>query len=124
MCHIANFSDSNTFQAFNHTAEYDAAISDYFRREYSQGISQLPLRYGMNPHQKPAQLYTTLPQLPLKVKNGAPGFINLCDALNAWQMVKELKQALDLPAAASFKHVSPAGKEHPVHCFVLPRLGA
>lgn len=53
-------------QAFNHTAEYDAAISNYLRCEYSQGESQLPLRYGMNPHQKPAQLYTTLPQLPLK----------------------------------------------------------
>ncbi|XP_064643839.1 bifunctional purine biosynthesis protein ATIC-like [Lineus longissimus] len=96
-------------KAFNHTAAYDAAISDYFRREYSQGVSQLPLRYGMNPHQKPAQLYTTLPQLPIKVKNGSPGFINLCDALNAWQLVKELKQALEMPAAASFKHVSPAG---------------
>lgn len=53
-------------QAFNHTAEYDAAISNYFRREYSSGVSQLPLRYGMNPHQKPAQIYTTLPQLPLR----------------------------------------------------------
>lgn len=96
-------------KAFNHTAEYDGAISNYFRKEYSQGESQLPLRYGMNPHQKPAQLYTTLPQLPLKVVNGSPGFINLCDALNAWQLVAELKQALGLPAAASFKHVSPAG---------------
>lgn len=63
----------------------------------------------MNPHQKPAQLYTTLPQLPLTVVNGAPGFINLCDALNGWQLVKELKSALNLPAATSFKHVSPAG---------------
>lgn len=96
-------------KAFNHTAEYDAAISDYFRRQYSTGISQLTLRYGMNPHQKPAQLYTTLPALPLVVVNGSPGFINLCDALNAWQLVKELKTSLGLPAAASFKHVSPAG---------------
>lgn len=47
---------------------------------------------------------------PYVVLNGAPGFINLCDALNAWQLVKELREALDLPAAASFKHVSPAGK--------------
>ena len=53
------------FQAFNHTGEYDGAISDYFRREYSAGTSQLTLRYGMNPHQKPAQLYTNLPKLPL-----------------------------------------------------------
>ncbi|KAK7495694.1 hypothetical protein BaRGS_00013141 [Batillaria attramentaria] len=96
-------------KAFNHTAEYDAAISDYFRRQYSSGTSQLTLRYGMNPHQKPAQLYTMLPELPLKVVNGSPGFINLCDALNAWQLVSELRQALGLPAAASFKHVSPAG---------------
>lgn len=63
----------------------------------------------MNPHQKPAQLFTTLPKLPLTVRNGSPGFINLCDALNGWQLVKELKEALGLPAAASFKHVSPAG---------------
>ncbi|XP_054713381.1 bifunctional purine biosynthesis protein ATIC-like [Uloborus diversus] len=96
-------------KAFNHTAEYDAAISDYFRREFSRGVSQLPLRYGMNPHQKPAQIFTTEKELPFKVLNGSPGFINLCDALNAWQLVSELKQSLNLPAAASFKHVSPAG---------------
>uniref|UniRef100_A0A8C9T7Q3 Bifunctional purine biosynthesis protein ATIC n=1 Tax=Scleropages formosus TaxID=113540 RepID=A0A8C9T7Q3_SCLFO len=96
-------------KAFTHTAQYDEAISDYFRREYSAGISQLSLRYGMNPHQTPAQLYTLRPALPLKVVNGSPGFINLCDALNGWQLVRELKQALGLPAATSFKHVSPAG---------------
>ncbi|KAF4119096.1 bifunctional purine biosynthesis protein PURH [Onychostoma macrolepis] len=96
-------------KAFTHTARYDEAISDYFRRQYSPGISQLPLRYGMNPHQAPAQLYTLRPTLPLTVLNGSPGFINLCDALNAWQLVRELKKALGLPAATSFKHVSPAG---------------
>lgn len=96
-------------KAFTHTMEYDTAISDFFRQKYSTSISHLPLRYGANPHQKPAQLYTTLEKLPLKVVNGSPGFINLCDALNAWQLVKELKQALNIPAAASFKHVSPAG---------------
>lgn len=96
-------------KAFTHTAQYDEAISDYFRREYSRGISQLPLRYGMNPHQAPAQLYTPRSALPLTVVNGSPGFINLCDALNAWQLVRELKKALEMPAAASFKHVSPAG---------------
>merc|ERR1712013_60678 len=96
-------------KAFMHTMEYDTAISSYFRSQFSSPESHLPLRYGMNPHQKPAQLYTTLEKLPLKVSNGSPGFINLCDALNAWQLVKELKQALNLPAAASFKHVSPAG---------------
>ncbi|XP_069682396.1 bifunctional purine biosynthesis protein ATIC [Periplaneta americana] len=96
-------------KAFTHTSEYDLAISDYFRKQYSAGVSQLTLRYGMNPHQKPAQIFTTLSQLPLKVVNGSPGFINLCDALNGWQLVKELKSALGLPAATSFKHVSPAG---------------
>lgn len=96
-------------KAFTHTAEYDNAISDYFRKEFSSDMSQMTLRYGMNPHQKPAQLYTTLAKLPLTVVNGSPGFINLCDALNGWQLVKELKHALGLPAAASFKHVSPAG---------------
>lgn len=96
-------------KAFTHTAQYDEAISDYFRKQYSAGESQLTLRYGMNPHQKPAQLFTTLEKLPLRVVNGSPGFINLCDALNGWQLVKELKRALSLPAATSFKHVSPAG---------------
>ena len=56
---------SMNFQAFNHTAEYDGMISDYFRRQFSEGVSQLPLRYGMNPHQKPAQISTILPKLPL-----------------------------------------------------------
>ncbi|XP_070588329.1 bifunctional purine biosynthesis protein ATIC [Erythrolamprus reginae] len=115
---MKNFSDNDTsleirrqlaLKAFTHTAQYDTAISDYFRKEYSKGVSQLPLRYGMNPHQIPAQLYTSRPQLPLSVLNGSPGFINLCDALNAWQLVRELKQALGIPAASSFKHVSPAG---------------
>ncbi|XP_048730789.2 bifunctional purine biosynthesis protein ATIC-like [Ostrea edulis] len=96
-------------KAFNHTADYDAAISDYFRRQYSAGMSQLNLRYGMNPHQKPAQISTNMAELPLKVMNGSPGFINLLDALNGWQLVRELKAALGKPAATSFKHVSPAG---------------
>ncbi|KAI4504683.1 hypothetical protein M0802_000233 [Mischocyttarus mexicanus] len=96
-------------KAFTHTAEYDNAISDFFRKQYSAGVSQLTLRYGMNPHQKPAQIFTNLDKLPLTVVNGSPGFINLCDALNGYQLVKELKTALKLPAATSFKHVSPAG---------------
>jgi len=115
---IENSSDNDTsldtrkmlaLKAFSHTAEYDCAISDYLRNQYGSGDSQLTLRYGMNPHQKPAKLYTTSPKLPLAVLNGSPGFINLCDALNAYQLVKELKDALKLPAATSFKHVSPAG---------------
>jgi phosphoribosylaminoimidazolecarboxamide formyltransferase / IMP cyclohydrolase len=68
----------------------------------------LPLRYGVNPHQVPAQVYAAS-GLPFSVLNGAPGYINLLDALNAWQLVRELRQVLGLPAAASFKHVSPAG---------------
>ncbi|MCJ7606130.1 MAG: hypothetical protein MUO19_08905, partial [Dehalococcoidales bacterium] len=69
---------------------------------------ELALRYGFNPHQNPARLYREK-GLPFRVLNGAPGYINMLDALNSWQLVKELKQTLDLPAAASFKHVSPAG---------------
>jgi phosphoribosylaminoimidazolecarboxamide formyltransferase / IMP cyclohydrolase len=71
--------------------------------------NSLPLRYGMNPHQKPAKVYVSGGNLPFAVLNGAPGYINLLDALNSWQLVRELKQATNLPAAASFKHVSPAG---------------
>ena len=70
---------------------------------------ELLLRYGMNPHQKFARAFVTEGELPFAVLNGAPGFINLLDALNSWQLVRELRQALRLPAAASFKHVSPAG---------------
>ena len=68
----------------------------------------LPLRYGINPHQTPARVFADA-DLPFKVLNGAPGYINLLDALNSWQLVRELRQTLGLPAAASFKHVSPAG---------------
>ncbi len=69
---------------------------------------ELPLRYGFNPHQKPARVYRK-GGLPFRVLNGAPGYINMLDALNSWQLVRDLKQALGIPAAASFKHVSPAG---------------
>ncbi|GAB6029282.1 hypothetical protein CHUAL_005049 [Chamberlinius hualienensis] len=96
-------------KAFTHTAEYDQTISDYHRRQYSAGVSQLSLRYGMNPHQKPAQMYTTSSKLPFNLINGSPGYINVCDALNGWQLVRELRAALNQPAATSFKHVSPAG---------------
>jgi phosphoribosylaminoimidazolecarboxamide formyltransferase/IMP cyclohydrolase len=70
---------------------------------------ELALRYGMNPHQKPARVFVTEGRLPIAVLAGSPGYINLCDALNAWALVKDLRAALGLPAAASFKHVSPAG---------------
>ncbi|KAK0729049.1 cytidine deaminase-like protein [Apiosordaria backusii] len=96
-------------KAFEHTADYDAAISEFFRKQYATGIQYLPLRYGANPHQKPASAYVKEGELPFKVLGGAPGYINLLDALNSWPLVKELKKALGKPAAASFKHVSPAG---------------
>ncbi|KAL7945927.1 bifunctional purine biosynthesis protein [Trichoderma barbatum] len=97
-------------KAFEHTADYDAAISEFFRKEYAgEGAQHMALRYGANPHQKPASAYTANEQLPFKVLSGSPGYINLLDSLNAWPLVKELKAALGKPAAASFKHVSPAG---------------
>jgi phosphoribosylaminoimidazolecarboxamide formyltransferase/IMP cyclohydrolase len=72
--------------------------------------SSLPLRYGANPQQAPARVFMPSDaDLPIAVLNGSPGYINLLDALNAWQLVRELQAALNLPAAASFKHVSPAG---------------
>ncbi|MEZ0395578.1 MAG: phosphoribosylaminoimidazolecarboxamide formyltransferase [Anaerolineales bacterium] len=70
---------------------------------------ELPLRYGANPHQTPARVYVESGELPISVLNGSPGYINLLDALNGWQLVRELRAALNLPAAASFKHVSPSG---------------
>ncbi len=72
-------------------------------------MRELPLKYGCNPNQKPARIYMPKGELPLKVENGTPGYINFMDALNAWQLVKALDEATGLPAAASFKHVSPAG---------------
>jgi len=97
-------------KAFEHTADYDASISDFFRKQYAgDGVQQLALRYGANPHQKPAAAFSKMGPLPFKVLCGSPGYINLLDALNAWPLVKELKTALGHPAAASFKHVSPAG---------------
>lgn len=124
-------------KAFEMTAKYDAAISGYFREQYASSdlpkeklaapVQRMPLRYGANPHQKPAQAYVTEGELPFKGELslntsariilimtrtalcGSPGYINLLDALNSWGLVKELQEALNLPAAASFKHVSPAG---------------
>lgn len=111
--------------AFSTSAAYDASISAYFSNYYAaeggdgaraQVVTRtyqpkLQLKYGCNPHQKPAALYSTLGgELPFKVLNGTPGYINLLDACYAWQLVAELKKALHpLPAAASFKHCSPAG---------------
>ena len=72
-------------------------------------MKELELKYGCNPNQKPSRVFMTEGELPFEVLNGRPGYINLLDALNSWQLVKELKAATGLPAAASFKHVSPAG---------------
>ena len=72
-------------------------------------MTELELKYGCNPNQKPARIFMEQGELPLEVLNGRPGYINFMDALNSWQLVKALKQATGLPAAASFKHVSPAG---------------
>ena len=72
-------------------------------------MKELALKYGCNPNQKPSRIYMEDGNLPIEVVNGRPGYINLLDALNSWQLVKELKDATGMPAAASFKHVSPAG---------------
>ncbi|KAF7309463.1 Bifunctional purine biosynthesis protein ade17 [Mycena indigotica] len=106
-------------KAFEMTAQYDDAISGYFREQYASAelpkdklagsVQRIALRYGANPHQKPAQAYVTKGELPFKVLCGSPGYINLLDALNSYALVKELQETLGLPAAASFKHVSPAG---------------
>ncbi len=72
-------------------------------------MKEMELKYGCNPNQKPSKVYVDEGDLPITVLNGRPGYINLLDAFNGWQLVKELKEATGLPAATSFKHVSPAG---------------
>lgn len=108
---ITAASKSNyALKAFEQTADYDSAISGFFRKQYAgNGEQYMALRYGTNPHQKPASAFMAQGKIPFTVRNGSPGYVNLLDALNAWGLVRELKQALGLPAAASFKHVSPAG---------------
>ena len=113
--------------AFAMSASYEAAIASYFAGQLAcDGVKVVdavcnttavraytpisPLKYGCNPHQKPAAIYKLLgARAPFDVINGKPGYINLLDACNAWQLVAELRNALDMPAAASFKHCSPAG---------------
>ncbi|MBQ3484188.1 MAG: phosphoribosylaminoimidazolecarboxamide formyltransferase, partial [Clostridia bacterium] len=72
-------------------------------------MTELELKYGCNPNQKPSRIFVEGGELPIKVLNGKPGYINFLDAFNGWQLVCELKRATGLPAATSFKHVSPAG---------------
>lgn len=72
-------------------------------------MKEFELKYGCNPNQKPARVFMQNGELPIEILNGKPGYINLLDAFNGWQLVRELKKATGLPAATSFKHVSPAG---------------
>jgi len=104
--------------AFALSAQYDSAISAYFGHQVDSEVRaetrvytvERPLKYGCNPNQVPAALCRIGNRpLPFEILSGNPGFINLLDALNSWQLVKELREALGVAAAASFKHVSPAG---------------
>lgn len=106
-------------KAFATSAAYDSAIATWFNEQLGAEDApvvariyqpEFPLKYGCNPHQKPAQILSRMgTKLPFTVLNGVPGYINLLDAANAWQLVLELKEATGLAAATSFKHVSPAG---------------
>lgn len=114
-------------KAFALSAKYDGMIASYFAEQIKKDEAdpeaftkdvvvprvyapEFKLKYGCNPHQKPAAILSRMGEkLPFEVLNGTPGYINLLDAANAWQLVKELKEATGLAAAASFKHVSPAG---------------
>jgi phosphoribosylaminoimidazolecarboxamide formyltransferase/IMP cyclohydrolase len=105
-------------RAFATSAAYDSAIAGWINGQLGEAAPvvtrvytpQFPLKYGCNPHQAPAGILSILgTPLPFQVLNGTPGYINLLDALNAYQLVRELRAALGLAAAASFKHVSPAG---------------
>jgi len=115
-------------RAFALSASYDSAIASWFSGQLAGESSvasvpqssnivvtraykpAFPLKYGCNPHQNPAMIYSLLNhKLPFEVLNGTPGYINLLDAANAWQLVKELREATGYAAASSFKHVSPAG---------------
>jgi phosphoribosylaminoimidazolecarboxamide formyltransferase/IMP cyclohydrolase len=105
-------------RAFALSASYDSAIASWFSGQLGTEAPvvarvykpEFPLKYGCNPHQKPAGISSIVgTPLPFTVLNGTPGYINLLDAANAWQLVKELREGTGLPAASSFKHVSPAG---------------
>ncbi|TDH67890.1 hypothetical protein CCR75_003814 [Bremia lactucae] len=104
--------------AFALAASYDSSISSWLNGQLGTSVpivtrvyqNEFPLKYGCNPHQTPAGILSQMgSKLPFTVRNGTPGYINLLDAINAYQLVRELRESLNLPAAASFKHVSPAG---------------
>merc|ERR1719375_380461 len=118
-CTLLAFRKSCAAAAYATTAAYDSAVSAYMATQveappqvHSVAFSiERPLKYGCNPHQNPAGLcmLNGSSNLPFQVISGTPGYINLLDAINAWQLVHELGMATGMPAAASFKHVSPAG---------------
>lgn len=100
-------------RAMKYIANYDIAISQYFNPDmvYKQYIKEIPLKYGLNPQQKIAGLYrnTLTSNIPFKVLNGNPGYINILDAIYGWNLVTELKDLTNMSACASYKHNSPAG---------------
>ena len=100
-----------TYSKFYHTITIGSTKNETgrLRRDVKVGNKGIELRYGCNPHQTQAKACIKEGELPFEILSGKPGYINMMDALNSWQLVKELKQALGMPAAASFKHVSPAG---------------
>merc|ERR1719473_1774468 len=117
-CTTFDFRKNVACAAYALTASYDSMVSTWMEKQVSQPPSthtisfevERPLKYGCNPHQLPAGLCAVGGgKLPFEVVSGTPGYINLLDAVNAWQLVHELAEATGLPAAASFKHVSPAG---------------
>merc|ERR1719473_749350 len=117
-CTTFDFRKNMACAAYALTASYDSMVSTWMAKQVTEPPSmhtvsfdvQRPLKYGCNPHQLPAGLCAVGGgKLPFDVVSGTPGYINLLDAVNAWQLVHELAQATGLPAAASFKHVSPAG---------------
>merc|ERR1719199_1988599 len=117
-CTTFEFRKNAACAAYALTASYDSMVSTWMEKQVSEPPAthtvsfevERPLKYGCNPHQLPAGLCAVGGgKLPFEVVSGTPGYINLLDAVNAWQLVHELAQATGLPAAASFKHVSPAG---------------
>eukprot|EP00403_Amphidinium_massartii_P047057 CAMPEP_0178458970 /NCGR_PEP_ID=MMETSP0689_2-20121128/47847_1 /TAXON_ID=160604 /ORGANISM="Amphidinium massartii, Strain CS-259" /LENGTH=611 /DNA_ID=CAMNT_0020085349 /DNA_START=57 /DNA_END=1892 /DNA_ORIENTATION=+ len=117
-CTTLEFRKNLACAAYSLTAAYDATVSAWFSQQVTEPPAlktvplkvERPLKYGCNPHQLPAGLCSVGGgKLPFDVLSGTPGYINLLDAVNAWQLVHELSQATGKPAAASFKHVSPAG---------------
>merc|ERR1719183_3186816 len=117
-CTTFDFRKNAACAAYALTASYDSMVSTWMEKQVTEPPStqsvafevERPLKYGCNPHQLPAGLCAVGGgKLPFEVISGTPGYINLLDAVNAWQLVHELGKATGLPAATSFKHVSPAG---------------